>query len=473
MILINIAAVLGLVALSAFFVAAEYALLSIRRTRVEQLVQEGSSRAALIQKMLGNPGLLFSGVQLGITIASLLLGWIAEDTLAASLEGWLQTLLQQHASPIVVHSIAIVVVLLGITGLAVVLGELVPKTIGYERAEQVSLVVAWPMTLVLKSTRHFILSMDWVSNQILKLVGFRTGAGQSRHHTKEEVKLLVSSIRQRGLLGKEQEEMIFGAFDLHEILVREIMTPWPDVFRLPLTHHLPTLLDQVSKKLRSRIPIYEGSPDRVVGVLYPKDLLRVLRNRWQLSTPYDAPFHLRTVLREPIVVPENMAVDQLLEEYRSKRTQIALVVDEFGSFAGLVTLEDVLEEIVGEIEDEFDLPQEAVPDRGDGVLILRGSLTVRELDDDYDLELPRDEGFETLGGFLLSRLGFIPRGGENFAYDNHRFTVLEMGGRRITRVKIEPVSTPPGATRGTLSEGERGSEATPSPDASRPPSTRE
>ena len=470
MILLNIAAVLGLVALSAFFVAAEYALLSIRRTRVEQLVQEGSSRAVLIQKLLSNPGLLFSGVQLGITIASLLLGWIAEAALAASLRDWLHPMLQEHVSPVVAHSVAIVVVLLGITGIAVVLGELVPKTIGYERAEQVSLLVAWPMTVVLKSTKHFILSMDWVSNQILRLVGFRTSGGHSRHHTKEEVKLLVSNIRQRGLLGKEQEAMIFGAFDLHEILVREVMTPWPDVFRLPLTHHLPTLLDQVNKKLRSRIPIYEGSPDHIVGVLYPKDLLRVLRNRWQLSTPYDAPFHLRTVLREPIVVPENMAVDQLLEEYRSKKTQIALVVDEFGSFAGLVTLEDVLEEIVGEIDDEYDLPEKADPVQGEGVLILRGALTLRELSDDYDIPLPRDEGFETLGGFVLSRLGIIPQGKESFICEKRRFTVLEMEGRRVTKVKIDLDSSSLGATLETLPAGESAAEKASSPDA--PPRSR-
>ena len=440
MILLNLAAVLGLVALSAFFVAAEYALLTIRRTRVEQLVQKGSSRAALIQRMLANPGLLFSGVQLGITVASLLLGWIAEDALAASLERLLLNSLQRHVNPIVLHSIAIVVILLLITGLAVVLGELVPKTVGYERAEQVSLWVAWPMTLVLKTTKHFILLMDWISNQILALVGFRAGEGHARFHTKDEIKLLVSSIQKRGLLRKEQEEMILGVFDFHEILVRQVMTPWPDVVRLPLSQDLPKLLDQINQKMRSRIPVYEGSPDRIVGVLYPKDLLRVVRNRWRLGIPLQTPFDTRLVLREPIVVPENMPMDQLLEEYRSKKTQIALVVDEFGSFVGLVTLEDVLEEIVGQIDDEYDLPQEAVRELGDGVLILRGALTLRELADEYNLRLPRDQGYETLGGFLLSRLGFIPKGGENFTYQASRFTVMEMEGRRITQVKIEPLT---------------------------------
>ena len=467
MIFLNLAAVLGLVALSAFFVAAEYALLTIRRTRVEQLVQKGSSRAALIQRMLANPGLLFSGVQLGITVASLLLGWIAEDALAASLERLLLNSLQHHVNPIVLHTTAIVVILVLITGLAVVLGELVPKTVGYERAERVSLWVAWPMTLVLKTTKHFILLMDWISNQILELVGFRAGGGQARLHTKDEIKLLVSSIQKRGLLRKEQEEMILGVFDFHEILVRQVMTPWPDVVRLPLNQDFPKLLDQVNQKMRSRIPIYEGSPDRIVGVLYPKDLLRVVRNRWQLGIPLQVPFDTRLVLREPIVVPENMPIDQLLEEYRSKKTQIALVVDEFGSFVGLVTLEDVLEEIVGQIDDEYDLPQEAVRELGDGVLVLRGALTMRELSDEYDLRLPRDQGYETLGGFLLSRLGFIPKGGDNFTYEANRFTVMEMEGRRIMQVKIEPL-TP--ALRATpeipLTPHSAGEEGSPSPDLS-------
>ncbi len=466
MILLNLAAVLGLVALSAFFVAAEYALLSVRRTRIEQLVKQGSSRAAIVQRMLANPGLLFSGLQLGITVASLLLGWFAEDALASSLEQWLLLSLDRYLSPAILHTVSTIIILVLITGVAIVLGELVPKTLGYERAEQVSLWTAWPMTLVLKSTKHFILLMDWISNQILRMVGFRVGTGHGQVHSAEEIKLLVTGIRQRGLLGKEQEDMILGAFDFHEVRVREVMTPWPDIISLPATNHLPTLLDKISHTMRSRIPVYEGSPDRIIGVLYPKDLLRVIRNRWQIGIPLQAPFDVRPIMREPIVVPENMTMDQLLEEYRKKRTQIALVVDEFGSYIGLVTLEDVLEEIVGEIDDEYDLPQETVRQLGDGVLMLSGAVTVRELADDYDLQLPRDQGFETLGGFLLSCLGRIPQGGEQFSYEGRRYTVLEMEGRRITQVKVEP-EVPPPASQANPKGGKENSAAQDPPETSR------
>jgi putative hemolysin len=263
------------------------------------------------------------------------------------------------------------------------------------------------------------------------------GGGHRALHTMEEVKLIVSAIRQRGLLGEEQEEMIHGVFDLHRILVREIMVPWPRVSSLPLTHDLNLLLQQVVKDQHSRVPVYEASPDDIVGILFTKDLLHEALKRLQTPVPPDRPLDLRPLLHQPMIVPENMPLSKMLEEGRRKHSQMALVVDEFGTYVGLVTIEDVLEQIVGEIQDEYDWEEEGIQALGENVLLVDGSLGLRELNDEYGIELPRGAGYETVGGFVLSRLGSIPKGGETFVFDGRRYTVIQMEGRRVAKVRIE------------------------------------
>jgi CBS domain containing-hemolysin-like protein len=437
---LHLALIVGLVAANAVFVGAEYALLSIRRSRLQQLVRAGDPRAVLVHKLLNTPSLLFSGLQLGISGASLVLGWLGEVMLAAYLRDIFIVPIGRFAGP-AAHAVATAVWFSIITVVLMVLGELAPKTIGYERAEKVALLLAWPVTVFMRVAHYPVSAMDWMANQVARLFGVVPTIGHSEKHTPDEVKLIVAGIRKRGLLGEEQEEMIHSVLDLRRVRVREIMVPRHRITCLPLTSDLNALLARVVEDQHSRIPIYDRSPDHIVGVLYTKDLLGVLFERRRQGVPLDSPLDLRALLHEPMIVPETMTLTQMLEEARQKRSQMALVVDEFGTFVGLVTIEDVLEQIVGEIQDEYDLEEKRARKLSDNVLVVDGSLSLRELAEEYEIVLPRDEGYETVAGFVLHQLGVIPTGGESFLYGGHRYGVAEMDGRRISKVRVE---SPPG-----------------------------
>jgi magnesium and cobalt exporter, CNNM family len=430
-------AILALVSLNAFFAAAEYALLSVRRTRIEQLIAEGSRRARLVHTLLADTGLLISGTQFGMTLISLLMGWQGEAIMAEAIEHAVEGRLEHFTTLVIAHSIAVALSFILITVLLMVLGELVPKAIAYERADRVSLLVARPMLLFLELGRYPVRALDGLADLILRGLGSKPGQAHGSPHTPEEVKLIVAGFRKRGVLGEEQEEMIRSVFDLHQALVREIMTPWAKITCLALTSDLKRLLQRVVEDRYTRVPIYEGSRDHIVGILNTKDLLRAAFERMKQGTPLREPFDLGAILYKPMIVPETMTLDQMLEEARARHSQIALVVDEFGTFVGLVTLEDVLEEIVGDIQDEYDREERANRWAGDGVLIVDASENLRDLAEDYELVLARDAGYTTLAGFVLARLGVIPKGGEVFTYEGRRYTVLEMDGRRVAKVKVE------------------------------------
>ena len=429
--------IIALVACNAFFVATEYALLSVRRTRLEQLANEGEPRAKQVIFLLSDMVALFAGTQLGITIVSLLMGWIGETVLATAIEAELEPQLRGFVRAGIAHSISVGIAFLLITVLLMVLGELVPKALAYEGAERFSLWVARPMTVFLRVSRYPVRLLDTLANVVLRSLHHSPGRGHGPLHTAEEVKLIVSSIRKRGLLDAEQEEMIHSVFDLDRVRVREIMVPWNRITCLPTTPDLTSLLDRVVKDQHSRIPIYEGLPDQIVGVLNTKDLLAVLLERERAGTPVNAPFDLRAILHQPMIVPEGMSLTQMLKESRRRHSQIALVVDEFGTFVGLVTIEDVLEQIVGDIQDEYDREEAVIRKVGENVLVVDASVSLRDLADERNIVLPRGAGYETLAGFVMARLGIVPQGGESFVFEWRRYTVVEVEGHRISKVRIE------------------------------------
>jgi len=429
--------ILGLIALNAFFAAAEYALLTVRRTRVEQLVQEGEPRAKAVQTLLADVGLLISATQLGVTVISLLMGWLGERVMAAAIESVLEGRLEHFTTVIVAHSISVGFGFLLITILLMVLGELVPKALAYERAERASLILAWPMLFFLQVSKPAVRAVDALADLVLRALGQAAGQAHAAQHTPEEAKLIVSAIRKGGMLGKEQEEMIHSVFDLDQVRVRKIMVPRSKTTCLALTKDLPSLMERVVQVQHSRVPIYDGSPDHIVGVLYTKDLLRVAVDRRRHGVAIDSPFDLRSILHTPMIVPETMTLTQMLKEIRRRHSQVALVVDEFGTFVGLVTIEDILSQIVGEIQDESERAAPVVRAFGENVMEVDGGLSLRELASDYDVILPRDGGYETMAGFVLARLGQIPKGGESFLWEDRRYTVTEMDGRRVARVRVE------------------------------------
>src|SRR5277367_6005182 len=433
-VLIRVFLILLLVAANAFFAAAEFALVSIRETRIQQLIEARRLGARIVQKLHRNLDEVVNGVQLGITVVSLTLGWVGEPVLAHMVEEFLGRI--PHAG-LYAHGTAIAFAFLLITCLHVILGELVPKSLALQRGEQVALAVAAPMDVFLTLARPFIFVMNTAAGSVLRMFGSRK-VRQGPVHSPDELKLIVTASRQFGQIPPFQEEMIHHALELESITVREVMVPRPDIFSLPGDLSLDEALSRVVEEQHSRIPVYDPQrgPEHIVGVLYSKDLMRWTRLRLAqpIATRISA-MRISHIMHDVLVVPETKVLTEMLEEFKDHKRHLAVVVDEFGSTAGVITVEDILEQLVGEIEDEFDVPPpEPSAMTRDLKLVVEASAGLRDLESQYQLALPRDAGFETLAGFVLARLQRVPAVGEAFEYDGHRFTVEEMEGRRIAKV---------------------------------------
>jgi len=440
-VLLRVFLILLLVAANAFFAAAEFALVSIRDTRIQQLIEARRIGARTVQRLHRNLDEVVNGVQLGITVVSLTLGWVGEPLLAQIMQGWVGDV--PHVM-IYAHGAAILIAFILITCLHVILGELVPKSLALQRAEQVALAVAAPMDVFLTLTRPLIFMMSGAASSVLKVFGSRK-LRQGPVHSPDELKLIVSASRQLGQIPPFQEEMVHRALELDNINVRQVMVPRPDIFSLPGDLSLHEALARVVEEQHSRIPVFDPQrgPEHIIGVLYAKDLMRWTRLRLTASPGEPvaariAAMKISQIMHDVLVVPETKVLTELLQEFKERKRHLAVVVDEFGSTAGVVTVEDVLEQLVGEIEDEFDVPPPEQPVlEGRIALQLEGAVGIRDLESQYQLTLPRDGTFETLAGFVLARLQRIPRVGESFDYEGHRFTVDEMEGHRIAKVRIE------------------------------------
>lgn len=442
-VLLQVFLILLLVAANAFFAAAEFALVSVRDTRIQQLIDARRIGARTVQKLHRNLDEVVNGVQLGITLTSLTLGWVGEPILARMFEAWLGNV---PYAAVYAHGTAIVIAFLLITSLHVILGELVPKSLALQRAEQVALTVAAPMDVFLTLSRPFLYVMSRAAGSVLRVFGSRR-IRQGTVHSPDELKLIVTASRQFGQIPIFQEEMIHNALELENITVREVMVPRPDIFSLPGDMTLIDALGRVVEEQHSRIPVYDpqSGPEHIIGVLYSKDLMRWTRlrltaNPVQPIASRIATMKISQIMRDVLVVPETKVLMELLQEFKERKRHLAVVVDEFGSTAGMITAEDILEQLVGEIEDEFDVAPPVQPAlEGQTTLLLDGSENIRDLESQYELLLPHDAGFETLAGFVLARLQKIPEVGGAFTYEGHRFTVEEMEGHRIAKVKIEKV----------------------------------
>jgi len=445
--LLRIVAVVLLIAANAFFVAAEFALVSVRETRLQQMVAAHRIGARTVQKLHAKLEHVLNAVQFGVTVTSLALGWIGEAAMARVLEPFFRPLPYSH---LYAHGVAIVLAFILITYLVVILGEVVPKSIALQRTERVALLVAGPMDVFMTIAAPFLVFMTASTRVVLKAFGTKL-VRDVGVHSPEELKLIVSASRKLGIVAQPQEEMIHRALDLENIAVREIMVPRPDIFSLPGDMSLEEALQRVVDEQHSRVPIYDSQrgPEHIIGVLYAKDLMRWMRyrlNRTASGRPVSRPsgLEVRHIMREVLVVPETKPLPDLLTEFKVRKRHLAVVVDEFGSTAGVVTVEDVLEQLVGEIEDEFDISEPVfVP--GAASMTLDGSVNIRDLESQYHIALPRDEGFETLAGFVLTQLQKIPTVGDSFEYQGRRYTVKSMDGLRVEAVKIDvaqPQSSP-------------------------------
>ena len=434
---VRLIGVLALVALNGFFAATEFSLVAVRLSRVRQLVQKGDIRARVVEALLSDLHRVVSGVQLGITLTSLSLGALGESTLAGIFQNIWPGVAGTRTA-LLAHAAALAGAFVLLSALHVVIGELVPKSVSLARAERVALLVARPFRWFLSTFRWAIDLLDGISGAIVKALGVSEPQGHGAAHSTEELQIQIQQARERGLLAPGEEKFIVSAIELGQVQVREIMVPRPDMHTLPVESTLDEVMRAFATTQRSRIPVFRGSEDQILGFVHIKDMLWVLldRERRGEENLSPAPFDLRRVLREVLIVPETKPADELLVELRNHRVGMALVVDEFGSILGLVTLEDIVEQVVGEIHDEFDVVERPLT-LADGAVIFDAALNVRDLDAQYNIALPEDPAYATVGGFVLDQLGFIPRGGENFEFGNFRFTVVEMDGKRVARVKIQ------------------------------------
>jgi putative hemolysin len=460
MFLLRLIGVFVLVALNGFFAAVEFSLVAVRMSRVRQLVARGNAQAKIVEHLVGDLRRVVSGVQVGITLTSLAIGALGELTFAQLV----QSVMPAHGSIhtlLIVHAIALTISFLFLSAIHVVLGELVPKSMSLARAERVALLIARPFLWFLNTFRWAIDFLDDAAGLIIKALGIMAPSGHDVAHSTEELQIQIQQARERALLSAGEEKFILSAIEFRQLQVREIMVSRPDMHVLPIEASLEDVMRVFATTQRSRIPVYRDTVDHVLGYVHIKDMMWVLLDRERrVSTP--SSFDLRRVLREILIVPETKPASELLAELRSRHIGMAVVVDEFGSLLGLVTMEDLLEQLVGEIHDEFDVVEKPLT-LADGAVVFDGALNVRDLDTQYNISLPEDPAYATVGGFVMDQLGFIPRGGESFEFGPYRFTVVEMDGRRVARVKIQLIR-PPEPKPAAESQTIRASDAYPKPD---------
>ena len=433
---------------NSFFVAAEFALVSVRETRMEQLLALGKPGAQSVLQLKRAIDDFLPTVQFGVTIASLALGWLGEPAVAHVLEYLVRFLPGPIRSAVAVYTspIAIGLAFAIITYFEVLLGELVPKALALQRTERIALAVAGPMDVFMRISRPAVRFMNGSATLVLRL--FRAPLrGEDAAHSPEELKLVASASRKSGMLPAFQEELIHRVIELGHVVVREVMTPRGKIFSLPSDLTLEQASARIVEEQHSRVPVYDPlrGPEHIVGMVHSKDVSRLMHFRstaLSLGARGGARITLQSVLRDVLFVPETKLAADLLQEFQEQRRQMAIVVDEFGTTVGLVTAEDALEQIVGELQDEFDLETGRALPNATGDLMLDGSTTLRDLTTRLGWSFPREAGVETVAGFLLSKLGHIPDTGERVVHDGREFQVAEMTGHRISRIWAGQPATP-------------------------------
>ena len=432
-------AVLVLVGINAFFVAAEFALVAVRRTRIEQRVRGGDRLARRVLESMDHPEDFISAAQLGITIASIGIGFIAERTIATLLVPYLMWI-HFTIGPLPVlgsaeftgHVIATIITFMLVTYLHVVLGEQVPKMIAIQRAEPVALWTVGPTQLFGRILRPFIRFMSISASAITRMLGVPAVGVHAMPHTPEEIRLLVEQSQEEGQIEAEQEQMIAGVFDFPDIMARETMTPRRDIKALEVTSTLDEVLHFLIEEGHSRVPVHEGDLDQIVGVLLAKDLLPYL-----VGSKGEG-FNLREVMREPYFVPDTKPLGELMTEMRNENVHLVIVIDEFGGTEGLVTMEDLLEEIVGDIYDEYDEPEPEFEVTAEGEILVDGGASIDEVNERFEMKLSSQD-FDTIGGYIFGALGRLPVKGDKVAVEGSgELVVEEVEDRRVTKVKVLP-----------------------------------
>ena len=433
-ILVQIVLLIVLIALNAFFAAGEIALISLNETKMEKLAEDGDKKAKKICKLLQNSSRFLATIQIGVTLAGFLASATAAGYLAEPLAKWVLKLapsLTAHAAA--VETVSLVLITLIISYFSLVFGELVPKRVAMAKAEKLAFAMAGILTACSVIFAPFVKFLALSTNGVLRLCGIDPHADDDPV-TEEEIRLMVDEGEDAGIIEESQRDMLENVFEFDDVDAEDLMTPRIDVAALDVTESIADAIDECMQKGYSRLPVYEEDIDHIIGVLYVKDLLPYVGKELPSSVT------LKSLCRETLFVPATVKGSALFQQMSEKHLQMAIVIDEYGGTAGIVTVEDLLESIVGNMQDEFDHESEELEQTGDNAFEADGALDVEELSEQLDVEFPEGD-YDTLAGFLLSELGHIPEVGEQVTFENVTFTVTEMDDRRIETVHIDVTPT--------------------------------
>lgn len=426
--ILKLLAVLALVLINGLFVAAEFALVSVRPTRIDQLVAQGNRMARLVRRAMDDPNRFISAAQVGITVASLGLGWLAEPAVATLLEPLLEPIVG-HENAVSAHLISAIIALLIITLLHIVIGEQVPKMIALQRSEATILASAPIVAWIAVPFRPLIALLYWLTGLVLRALGL---TWQGEHHlvySEDELRMLVTASHQKGFLDESEQEMINRVFSFAELLAEQVMVPRTEIAAIPVDASIDEMTKIVAESGHARFPVYGENLDDIRGVFHAKDLYRLLAKNEEHR------FNLRRLVRAPLMVAESTNLDVLLTRMKRERTHVAIVVDEYGGTAGMITLEDVLERIIGEVQDEFESDADDVQILPTGETRLSGLVSLDEIQTRFGVELD-DPFYNTVGGYVFGRLGRRPQVGDEVAADGLTLRIVALDGLRIDRVEI-------------------------------------
>ena len=424
---IRLAAVLALVFANGFFVAAEFALVTVRKTRIDQLIAEGSSMARPVRRALTDPDRYIAATQLGITIASLGLGWIGEPAIASVIQPALG-MLPVTLRDVTAHTIAVAIAFAIITTLHIVLGELAPKTVALQHAERTALVVGRPTEIFMKVFWPFIYLLNGTGRAVVGLLGLKPPSGSSLVHSEEELKMLVTASQEAGVLEEGEEQMLHRVFGFGDLTAGQVMLPRTEMPALPLRGSREDLLGRLSGPSLPVLPVYRDQLDDIVGVVRLRNLFPVIASA---APAYD----LSSAVEEPLTVPETIKADDLLTEMRKRRTGLAIVIDEYGGTAGVVTFERLMERIVGEIGSESGDKVSSITVLTDGSAMIDGLALTTDVNVQFGMSIDEDL-YDTIGGYVLGRLGRRPRLGDTVECDSRRIRVEALDGLRVARVLL-------------------------------------
>lgn len=437
--LFNILLVIILVFANGFFVAAEFALVAVRKSRIEALVAEGNKSAERLLGLLNNLNAYISATQLGITLASLGLGWVGEPAVAGILEPVLIRIGELTgaaflASGTILHTISFVIAFSFITFLHIVFGELAPKTMALELSERVSLLIAVPLQIFYKIFNYPIRLLDWTGTRTVRLFGLHPSGEHGSSYTEDEIRQLIIISEQSGHLNEEERRLINQVFEFSETTVREAMVPRTEIVAISENCSLEEIARAFRQHAYSRLPVYRGSLDDIAGFIHSKDLMPYLLR--------PKSFKLEKVVQKPMYVVDTARLEDVLRQMQREKFHFGFVVDEHGGVEGIITLEDLLEEIVGDISDEHDEEvNEQIQPETDGSFTLDGSLAIRDLNRRLQLNLPVSEGYTTIAGFLMSEAGQLLNEGETVPFNGHIFKIEKVDKRRILKVRMEKVAS--------------------------------